>query len=309
MPEPGAGGPGDQAVLARIAQLEQELRRAQHDAALDRQAVEGLRAELAVMRSSTSWRVTAPLRGLGPLRTALQGPAGARRSLRSKGGVRAVGRALQEQGLRRTLARVREEFRRGAHVTGYKAWVDTYDTLSDSDRTAIRRHVTQLVDPPVISVVMATYSPEPAVLRAALASVQEQLYPHWQLSVCDDASPDSTTWAVLEELAARDPRVTLHRRSTNGGIAAATNDALAGATGEHVAFLDHDDVLAPHALYLVAVELLEHPGTDVVYSDEDKLDADGRRYEPHFKPQWNPDLLLAQKYLNHRTVLRRSLVQ
>ena len=296
------------ALEAKVETLELELLKLHHTAELDRQTAVGAKNELEVIRRSTSWRLSAPVRVMGPLRTAVQGPAQTRRSLRARGGVRAIGRSLKEQGLRRTLVRIREEASRSGHVTGYKSWVSAYDELSDADRASIQRHVSQLEARPVISVVMATYDTAPDVLREALDSVVDQLYPSWQLSICDDASPGTATWAVLEEYAARDARIVVRRRAGNSGIARATNDALDGATGEFVAFMDHDDVITEHALYLVALELLRHPEADLVYSDEDKLDGDGHRYEPHFKPQWNPDLLLAQNYMSHLTVVRRSLL-
>lgn len=295
-----------EALQRRIAQLELDLLQARHDAALERQAVLSARAELDLLRRSTSWRLSAPVRALGPLRTALQGPAGTRRSLRSRGGASALVRSLREQGLRPTAARVRQELRSAGHVTDYRAWIEAYDTLRAPDVDSIRAHVAELTRPPLISVVMATYDSDARLLREAVRSVQDQLYPHWELCVCDDASPTPAAAETLAELAATDPRIKTTRRTDNGGIAHATNDALALTSGELVAFLDHDDVLAPHALYLVALEALQHPTAVLIYSDEDKLDAHGRRYEPHFKPDHNPDLLLAQNYVNHLTVLRRS---
>lgn len=291
----------------RIAELERELALARTQAARAAQEAQSARAELQVMRSSTSWRVSAPVRLVAPLRTALQGPPQTRQSLRRPGALKAAVAHLQEQGLRRTVLRVRQELSRGATTADYRSWVEAYDTLSDGDRAAVRRHVAELHGRPVVSVVVPTYRSDPTTLRSALDSVVQQLYPDWQLCVCDDASGDPATAAVLAEYEAH-PQVVVVRRTENGGIARATNDALAAATGDLVAFLDHDDVLAPHALYLVALEVLRHPETDVVYSDEDKLDAEGRRWEPHFKPQFDPDLLLAQNYLNHLTVVRRSLL-
>jgi O-antigen biosynthesis protein len=296
------------ALAEENEQLRLELHTARRNAALEGRLRAQAQAEVEVMRTSTSWRVSAPLRVLGPLRTALQGPAATRRSLRARGGVRAVGRTLRRQGLRRTLALARAEARRSTRLAGYADWLESYDALSDADRSAISRSIASMQDPPLISIVMPVHDTDPQVLAQALDSVTGQLYPHWQLCVCDDASPGDAHLRLLTDLAEQDPRVRLVRRVTNGGIARATNDALALATGDYVAFLDHDDVLAPHALFLVATEVIRHPELDVAYSDEDKLDADGQRCDPHFKPAFNADLLLAQNYLNHLTVVRRSLL-
>src|SRR5262249_1585162 len=93
----------------------------------------------------------------------------------------------------------------------------------------------------------------------------------------------------------------------NGHISRATNSAAALATGEWLAFLDQDDLLAPDALAEVALHAAERPDCDVIYTDDDKIGEDGRRYAPQFKPDWSPDLLLAYMYLSHLFVLRRTL--
>ncbi len=296
-----------EAERGRVDELLDELARARTSEARTMQELQSARLELQVMRRSTSWRISAPIRIVAPLRTALQGPPQTRQSLRHSGALRAAVAHLQEQGLRRTLLRARQEMRTQGAKTSYREWVNAYDTLHDRDRASIREHVADLHDAPMISVVVPVYDTPALTLRAALDSVLNQLYPSWELCLCDDASPSAETRAVLQEYAEH-PQVRLVTRTENGGIAHATNSALSLATGDFVAFLDHDDVLAPHALYLVALETLRRADVDVVYSDEDKLDADGHRWEPHFKPDFDPDLLLTQNYLNHLTVVRRTLL-
>ncbi|MDB5314041.1 MAG: glycosyl transferase group 1 [Gemmataceae bacterium] len=145
-------------------------------------------------------------------------------------------------------------------------------------------------------------------LEKAIESVRRQVYPHWELCLADDRSTDPALLRYLDRLPA-DPRIKLARREKNGHICAATNTAAELATGEFVALLDHDDELAPHALFAVAEEVQRHPDTDLIYSDEDKVDATGRRYDPQFKPDWSPDLLLSYNYINHFTVIRRSVFE
>lgn len=190
----------------------------------------------------------------------------------------------------------------------YRAWIQAYDTLSDEDRDAIRQHIDRLRQRPVISVAMAAYRSDPHLLHEAVSSVRAQIYPHWELCIADDASPGEATWAALQALAAEDPRIRIVRRDANGGIAAATNSALALASGAFVAFMDHDDLLAERALYEVAAELELHPNADLIYSDEDKIDERGRRSQPHHKTDWNPELMLGVNAVNHLTVVRRSLL-
>lgn len=199
--------------------------------------------------------------------------------------------------------------RRGGPLTiEYRSWVKWHDTLDDLDRSAVADEVVELVDPPLISIVMPTYNTPERWLRQAIDSVVEQWYPHWQLCIADDASTEPHVGEILAEYALADSRISIDSRLSNGHISAASNSALELATGDFVALLDHDDELAPHALFLVAKAVIDDPKLDFIYSDEDKLDARGRRVDPHFKPDFNYDLLLGQNYLSHLSVIRRSLI-
>jgi len=191
----------------------------------------------------------------------------------------------------------------------YQDWIARFDRLSDEDRDAIRRHIESLPRRPLISVVMPVYETPAPLLREALDSVCAQLYPHWELCIADDASPSSHVAEILADYAARDSRIRFVTRETNGHISAATNSALALATGEFVALMDHDDVLSERALYEIAVELDTHPDADILYSDEDRIDETGRRHNPHFKTDWNPELFLGQNMISHLGVYRRSLIE
>ena len=162
---------------------------------------------------------------------------------------------------------------------------------------------------PTISLLMPVCDTEPWMLVAAAESVLGQAYPNWQLCMADDASRRPETLATLESLARRDSRITTTRLSKRSGISAATNAALSLATGDYVAFLDHDDVLKPHALGQVARWLDADPSLDMVYSDEDKLDPAGRLTEARWKPDWSPNLLLCQNYVCHLLVVRRALIE
>jgi glycosyltransferase involved in cell wall biosynthesis len=198
---------------------------------------------------------------------------------------------------------------RERHGESYAQWVRDYDTLDDTDRTEIRAHVTELSYRPLISVVVPVHNTEERYLRAMIESVLQQLYPYWELCLADDASTEPRVRRVLLELARRDARIKVVRRQTNGHISAATNSALDLATGEFVALLDHDDLLAECALYEVAVELAAHPDADVLYSDSDHIDDSGRRWGPYFKTDWDPDLALGHNMINHLAVYRRSLLE
>ncbi|MDH3705364.1 MAG: glycosyltransferase family 2 protein [Acidimicrobiia bacterium] len=198
--------------------------------------------------------------------------------------------------------------RAGLVAIPYREWIEYHDVRDIDDDAAIDDHIAAMVDPPTISVVVPVYDPPPDLLDRCIESVRAQRYPHWQLCLADDASTDPEISAVLDRHEAADERIVTERRPRNGHIAAASNSALALATGDYVALLDHDDELPDHALYLVAAALDADPTLDLVYTDEDKIDDEGRRFDPHFKPDYNPELLLGQNYLSHLTTLRRSLV-
>ncbi len=193
-------------------------------------------------------------------------------------------------------------------VQQYQLWVDSFDTVDDHVRGALRDRATALPERPLVSVVLPVYdTPEP-LLRSAIESVREQIYPNWELCIADDASADPRVGRVLDEYRARDRRIKVVRRTENGHIGAATNSALDVAEGRWVAFLDHDDELAQHALALAVVTLAQRPEAGMLYSDEDKVDVEGTRHDPYFKPDFDRLLLLGQNYLTHFLMVRRDLV-
>lgn len=188
----------------------------------------------------------------------------------------------------------------------YEEWAaDCMRVRSDPARAS--RRVERLSTRPLVSVVMPVYNTPEDALEEAIASVRAQLYPHWELRAHDDASTAPHVRAVLEKHANEDARVRVSFGERNGGISSASNAALALATGDYVALLDHDDMLAPDAL-LEMVCAIDETGADLIYSDEDKLDPRGRRFDPFFKPDWSPDFLLSVNYACHLTVARRALV-
>jgi glycosyltransferase involved in cell wall biosynthesis len=162
---------------------------------------------------------------------------------------------------------------------------------------------------PVISLITPVYNTPEPFLRAAIESVLAQVYPHWELCLADDASTAPHVRQVLAEYAARDARIKLSYRDTNGHISVASNTALQCATGQFVALFDHDDTLTPDALFWVARELDLHPDAALIYSDEDKLDYDGVPANPYFKCDWNYDLFLSHNLITHLGVYRADVVK
>ena len=205
---------------------------------------------------------------------------------------------------------LRERFGRARYRFEYQWWwIPRYDRLRRRDIRAIRQATGQLAYQPLLSVLMPVYNSDERWLRAAIGSVENQLYTNWELCIADDHSSNPRVRDVLSEIQAREPRLKLHFREVNGHISAASNTALALASGEFIVLVDHDDVLPRHALAAVVHELNRHPDADIIYSDEDRLDQAGRRYDPYFKPDWNPELLCGQNLISHLGVYRTALVR
>ncbi|MDR1826902.1 MAG: glycosyltransferase [Methylobacteriaceae bacterium] len=191
----------------------------------------------------------------------------------------------------------------------YVSWVRKYDTLSVENLKAVSRRIAGFTLRPKISVVVSLYNTQSDYLEDMFDSVLNQLYPEWELSVVDDASVKPHVFETAQKYAKRDSRIKIRQRAVYGGLAASLNDALDDATGDYVAFLGHGDILAPHALYMIAEWLNKTPDAEILYSDEDKLDAGKRRYGPLFKPDWNCELFNGQYYTNHLLVIKRALIE
>ncbi|MCB1821171.1 MAG: glycosyltransferase family 2 protein, partial [Candidatus Competibacteraceae bacterium] len=173
------------------------------------------------------------------------------------------------------------------------------------DPEQARQEIAGWSQQPLISIITPVYNVEPRWLEAAIESVQQQLYPRWELCIADDGSTRPETTALLRQII--DPRIKIKLLDANQGIAGASNAALALTTGDYVAFLDHDDELTPDALYHVVKAINAHD-PDLIYSDEDKLSLEGYYLEPHFKPDYSPDLILSTNYICHLGVYRKTLL-
>ncbi|MBO1323878.1 glycosyltransferase [Acetobacter sp. TBRC 12305] len=160
---------------------------------------------------------------------------------------------------------------------------------------------------PKISLITPVYNTDPVFFEELLESVLAQVYDDWELCLVDDCSSAPYVTAMLERAIARDSRIKTTRLEKNGGISVATNAGVEMASGEIVAFLDHDDLITPDCLAELAIYYADHPDADIVYSDDDKIDTKGHRYAPQFKPDWAPILLLSFMYISHVFSVRRSL--
>ncbi len=194
------------------------------------------------------------------------------------------------------------------HVKGYSSDYDRWiSEFEKPDEEIIELKLLSLAQRPLISVLMPVFNTDPSELSAAIESVLNQSYSNWELCIADDFSSRSEVREILERFSAQDERIKVVFQKQRGGISRACNAAWELAKGEFVCFLDHDDTLARHALAYVCEALNREPEADLLYSDEDKIDQRGRRFEPFFKPDWSPDLLLSENYICHFLVLRSTL--
>lgn len=207
-----------------------------------------------------------------------------------------------------TFLQLRDNIQTGGPGS-YAAWIKRHDFDARRDTEEVAAAVAALAEKPLISVVMPVYNTPAKLLEEAIASVVDQIYPNWELCIADDRSTEPHVRPILERWQRLDSRIKLAFREENGHISHATNSAFALASGEWVALLDHDDILRPHALAEAAFEIARHPDVELIYSDEDKLDAKGKRYDPYFKPDFSRELFRSQNYLNHLTIHRAENIR
>ena len=211
---------------------------------------------------------------------------------------------MAKNGISHTIQRAKIEKLR--NQASYLNWLARNEVL---DIEAMTQEIATFHYQPKISIAMPVYNVEEKWLRLCIDSILNQVYTNWELCMADDASTDPNVKKILTEYQQLDERIRVVFREQNGHISEATNSALAIATGEFVALLDNDDELAINAFYEVVKVLNENPELDLIYSDEDKIDMDGNRSDPAFKPDWSPDLLLGTNYISHLGVYRRSILE
>ena len=292
-----------------------------------RRAIAERDKEIQSLLASTSWRLTQPLRTaraflastpasrtISSLKRAVRAGRTVDQTItavfRRSGGVKQVLaktlRLLKREGLKGLIQRwasIRIEHKQ------YNDWMRCYDAITDDVRSGIRRRIEGLTRKPLLSVLMPVYNTNSQWLVDAIESVRGQLYPYWELCIADDASTDPRVRSTLERYASEDSRIKVIFRPTNGHISAASNTALEAVTGEYIALLDHDDVLAEHALFWVADAIANNPDAELIYSDEDKIDMEGKRSTPYFKCDWNPELFFSHNMICHLGVYRTAMVR
>jgi hypothetical protein len=258
----------EQQRAAAEARLDEEVRRHQAQVAVTKQTlaekesrlqdlvgeVQAQAEQLAAIYTSTSWRISAPIRVLGTTARRARFLAGYAGTLLKEPRelprrLAALVRAWRTGGrsnLLRALAPMR------AHADYQEAWKIWRQTFAREVRPLVPAAIAAMPRRPLISVLVPTYNTPEPMLRQMLDSVRGQLYENWELCIADDSSSDPRVRQVLGEYAARDERIKLHLASENRGVAHASNRALEMATGQFTVLLDHDDLLQEQALFRVA---------------------------------------------------------
>ena len=192
----------------------------------------------------------------------------------------------------------------------YPDYLWQHSFLSCIEKRQNQRLVKHWQYKPLISIQLPVYKVDLGQLQACLDSVAKQLYPHWQLCIVEDGCQELAIQEMLVAFRDQFPKqVKLNLREDNKGITITSQEAFELTDGEFVALLDHDDYLAPEALFEVVRLINEKPDTDWVYSDNDQIDPQGQRCCHHAKPAWSPELLMTYNYILHLSVIRRSLMQ
>ena len=215
---------------------------------------------------------------------------------------------MQRNGLVELVVKVRQKYElRKNMAPKYTDWLAEH--LPGDEELKRQRNRVFSEKAPKISVVVPLYRTPKDFLEQMIQSVQEQSYSNWELCLSDGSGADSPIRDILDDYAAKDPRIKVIHNEEALRIAQNTNAAIKEATGDFIAFLDHDDLLTPDALYHVASVVEQHPDTKIIYTDEDKkLQETGRFCDPHFKPDYNQDLLWSVNYFCHLFVAEKALL-
>ena len=327
--------------LAKLADARQQrLMQLEHQATEQVRIIDHQKARIDELLQSTSWRVTQPLRSLGWQWRKVRGVTTVARRLLARESLptlaRRAWRVLRREGFNGVRARVRQQ-----HLLATQAAIaaapivlpteigiqlepaaltrdpqgryalakppGSYTYVAPRHSASIDAWIAGLVAPPRFAVVVPVYNTPPALLNALVASVEAQWYPHWQLVLADDASPSEATRSALAQL--QHPGIKVIRLDRNQGISGATNAAINAIDTDFdfVVFVDHDDEITVDCLYELA-RCIERDQPDFIYSDEDKITAEGDYGDPHFKPDWSPDTMMSTMFTCHVSCIRRSVL-
>lgn len=213
-------------------------------------------------------------------------------------------RYLERNGVAATAYKIYSKLRK-IEGNDYENWRKKHMVTK---KDLLQQRQTKFLSPKKFSIVVPLYRTKPEYLREMIDSILTQTYPHWQLCMANADSPELIP--ILEKYAAKDSRICFTNLEKNEGISENTNAAMTLADGDYIVLVDHDDIVPANALYEFAAAIDNEPDIDMIYSDEDKVDMNGKKYfEPHFKSGFNIDLLCSMNYICHLLAVRRDLVE
>lgn len=213
----------------------------------------------------------------------------------------------KQYGVKRTIRKIIRKMQGKKDTVSYEDFLKKYG-VKEEELARQRQEVFE--NGPCFSIAVPLYQTKEKYLREMIESVQAQTYTNWEICLADGSGRKHSLQPVVEEYIAKDKRIKYCLLDSNEGIAGNTNEALKMANGDFVVLTDHDDLLSPEALYQCAKAVQKEPQTDVIYSDEDKVDMSGKKFfEPHFKSGYNIDLLCTMNYICHLFVVRKDVME
>lgn len=213
----------------------------------------------------------------------------------------------KQYGVKRTIRKIIRKMQGKKDTVSYEDFLKKYGVKEEE---LARQRQEEFENGPCFSIAVPLYQTKEKYLREMIESVQAQTYTNWELCLADGSGREHSLQPVVEEYIAKDKRIKYCLLDSNEGIAGNTNEALEMAEGDFVVLTDHDDLLSPEALYQCAKAVQKEPQTDVIYSDEDKVDMSGKNFfEPHFKSDYNIDLLCTMNYICHLFVVRKDVME
>jgi GT2 family glycosyltransferase/SAM-dependent methyltransferase len=251
--------------------------------------LENVDAEAAVLEAAQAWSALGVQDGLSDIRRYLDDPE------------------IPAADAAKATVRLTSHLR--AHNRDYEAWRRRWIEPRPGDDERIRAMTDAMAIKPTFSIVIPVYDTPIPLLVECLNSILDQTYPHFEVCLADDRSPNPKVLETLDAYARRDSRIKVIRRTSNGHISAASNSALAAATGDFVVLMDHDDLIPDYALFCVAHAINQNPKAQILFSDEDKITVAGERFQPYFKGDFDPWLLFGHNMVSHMGVYRRDLLE
>ncbi len=191
----------------------------------------------------------------------------------------------------------------------YSKWIRRFDTLGEKNLLLIKDEIGNIPSPPIISIILTVENPVIEFLEEAIKSIQDQIYPHWQLCITCNGSAATEVTMLIDKHVHADQRVTCYLHEDSSRFYSITNAAIQLVTNEYLTFIDQHDQLHPLALYWSAREIITYTDSALIYSDEDKIDRYGLRKDPYFKCDYNYELLLCQNMIRHLGVYSTALVK